>query len=104
MDDRLRNQSQTFRVSVLSGISLVLTFVALFLAAFDLVHQHQYWLACGECLLSLYSGFIYIRIKQKRYSKKHILYYAYYLIFILALGTYTQPFSQGSFYGAVLPR
>ncbi|SHO56164.1 GGDEF domain-containing protein [Vibrio quintilis] len=97
MDDRLHKQSHTFRISVLSGISLFLTILALFLAIFHLIYQKEYWLALGECILSIYSGFIYTKIKQNQYSRTSVLYYAYYLIFIFGIGNYLEPISQGLF-------
>ncbi|MDW6004217.1 GGDEF domain-containing protein [Vibrio mangrovi] len=97
MDDRLPNKSYLLRTSVLSGISLFLTLIALFFAIFHFVHQNEYVMAFAECILSVYSCSVYTRIKQKRYSQKYILSYAYYLMFMLLLGTYSQPVTQGLF-------
>nr|WP_038179829.1 GGDEF domain-containing protein [Vibrio rhizosphaerae] len=97
MDDRLPNKSYLLRTSVLSGISLFLTLIALFFALFHAIHRNDLFLAFAECILSIYSYFIYTQLKQKRYPKQYILYYAYYLMFMLLAGTYFQPIAQGLF-------
>ncbi len=97
MDDRLPNKSYLLRTSVLSGISLFLTLIALFYALFHVIHRDDLFLAFMEVILSVYSYFIYNQLKQKRYPKQYILYYAYYLMLMLLVGTYFQPITQGLF-------
>lgn len=99
MDARLFNQTHHLRASVLCGLSLLLTIVALFFTIFNIFYTHSYELATLEFIFMCYSTYVYSKAKQSSHSLAHIYLYVYFLILIIGVGTFVQPIANGLVFG-----
>lgn len=97
MDARLFNHSHHLRASVLCGLSLLLTAIAFFFVLFNVFYTYSYGLAALEFIFMCYSYYVYLIAKQQAHSVTHIRVYVYFLIFIISVGTFIQPLSNGLF-------
>ncbi|MBY7769699.1 GGDEF domain-containing protein [Vibrio fluvialis] len=97
MDARLFDNSHTLRASVLAGLSLFLTGIALFFTIFNISYNEAYVLAGLEFLFAFYSGYIYRLTTAHKHTHRHIQYYVYFLITIIGVGSFMQPLGNGLF-------
>lgn len=97
MDARLFDNSHTLRASVLAGLSLFLTGIALFFTIFNISYNEAYVLAGLEFLFAFYSGYIYRLATAHKHTHRHIQYYVYFLITIIGVGSFMQPLGNGLF-------
>jgi diguanylate cyclase (GGDEF)-like protein len=105
MDDhQLHNQTYSLRASVLTGVSLFLTLVFFPLIIFHIISHSEAMLILTETTIFTYSLLTYIRIRDKQYSQKYVLYYAYFILFMLVLRTSWQSIDNGIFiWSCIIP-
>ncbi|MCG3727281.1 GGDEF domain-containing protein [Vibrio cincinnatiensis] len=97
MDAKLFDNSHTLRTSVLTGLSLFLTAIALFFATLNITYHQAYLLAALELIFAFHSAYIYRLTKKDRHSFRHIQGYVYFLVGIIIVSTYLQPIGNGVF-------
>lgn len=102
MDAKLFGNSHTLRTSVLTGLSLFLTAIALFFATFNVIYHQTYLLAGLELLFAIHSAYLYRLTRRDRHTFRHIQWYVYFLVTIISIGTYLQPISHGLFLWSLL--
>ncbi|MGC9422500.1 GGDEF domain-containing protein [Vibrio sp.] len=102
MDAKLFGNSHALRTSVLTRLSLFMTAMALFFAMFNITYQQFYFLAGLELLFACHSAYIHQLTKRNQHSSRHIRWYAYFLVAIISIATYSQPMGNGLFLWSLL--
>lgn len=104
MNYRLNSSAQHLRCSVLTGISLFFSCVALVLAVYHFSVAHLSGVALIEAFASCLSGYVYTLSKQKRASINLIRLYTYYLLLAQTLLMTISPIESGiAFWCALFP-
>lgn len=96
MDIDLFNPSKQIRTLILFRLSVLLALVSLLLALLSFRYGH-YFAASVDLLFCLFSIWVYIRIKNSRYSFLMANLYTHAIITLVIVGTLTTPLSDGLF-------
>ncbi|MFB9134079.1 GGDEF domain-containing protein [Vibrio olivae] len=96
MDIDLFNPSKQIRTLILFRLSVLLALVSLLLASFNFSYGY-YFPATVDLIFCLLSVWVYVRIRNSRYSFIVANLYTYAIITLVIVGTLTTPLSDGFF-------
>ncbi|WP_165311191.1 GGDEF domain-containing protein [Vibrio ziniensis] len=102
MDVHIFDNSHTLRASVLAGVSLFISFIALCFSVFHFQVTGNYFLLTLDLALGSYSFYAYQLAKKNKHKKFHIHGFVYLLTFVASTSIYTQPIEHGTYLWTML--
>ncbi|WP_329604805.1 GGDEF domain-containing protein [Vibrio nitrifigilis] len=104
MDAKLFDSSHNIRSSVLSGISVSLSVISVFLAVFCIFYVHAYLMASLEILFSLYAFYIHHRAKKRHHTQMDVHCFTYLLLLLFIVSNlFLPPENHGFIWTLVCP-
>ncbi|MGF1719350.1 GGDEF domain-containing protein [Vibrio kyushuensis] len=100
----LYNPTHSLRNLILQGICIVFGILALLLSAVNFYLSNDYYLGTGQVILSIYSLFLFTKLKQNTVTNTHINIYTAMLTLLIIYGvSTTSPLSGVLYWSFLLP-
>ncbi|PNI02140.1 GGDEF domain-containing protein [Vibrio diazotrophicus] len=102
MDVHIFDNSHTLRASVLTGVSLFMSVIALCFTVFHFHVTGKYFHSGLDLILGGYSFYAYQLAKKNKHKKHHIQIFVYLFTFVASTSIYTQPIEHGTYVWTML--